>query len=344
MCGIFGFSKRTPVTEAMMPFLAWEMVERGKDSWGVTDGKHILKKLGPIYESWELPKWGDQLIFHTRAGSVGDKTVENQHPWMFKELDGDGGQTGGYVVGVHNGCIPNHKELNKKYNREYEVDSMHVFAHIAEGWPTGDIHGYGALAWFHVDEEGYAELNLARFNMIDLNIFQLDTGEIVFCSQATPVERAAMMCGVKSYVKYKVEDERRIYVRVTEEGEHVLVGSNVMKFNTRYLPASGYTSQKGTYFVPGNGVNHDFRSSWQKCTICGENLSMCTCDEDTSPKEQMFLDLLVLGSKVPGGHVGACCKCVSGNIIKGHQLLCEKCLILMADDFKRNESTFEYYD
>ena len=35
-------------------------------------------------------------------------------------------------MGIHNGCITNHEALNIKYERKFEVDSMHIFAHIAE--------------------------------------------------------------------------------------------------------------------------------------------------------------------------------------------------------------------
>jgi glucosamine 6-phosphate synthetase-like amidotransferase/phosphosugar isomerase protein len=57
MCGIFGFVNRTPYTSSMMPFLALEMLRRGRDSWGVTDGVNTIKKIGAIIDSWHLPAW-----------------------------------------------------------------------------------------------------------------------------------------------------------------------------------------------------------------------------------------------------------------------------------------------
>ena len=85
MCGIFGYSRRTAVTEAMAPYLAWEMEERGSQSWGMTNGTKIIKHASSIIDSWEWPtieEWGDgPLIVHTRQASRGAITEENAHPF-----------------------------------------------------------------------------------------------------------------------------------------------------------------------------------------------------------------------------------------------------------------------
>jgi asparagine synthetase B (glutamine-hydrolysing) len=202
MCGIFGTSNLTPTTRAMMPFLAWAMEDRGKDSWGATDGREVVKKLGAITDSWELPEW-ERGIFHTRARSVGAATVENAHPFEFES------EAVGRVIGIHNGSIGNHDELNRKLGRNFAVDSMHIFAHIAEGRGTEELEGWGACAWY---QDGL--LRLWRFHMDALHVARLETEELVFASTGAAIHKAARMVGAKVLHEYKLDEMMRYTVRM----------------------------------------------------------------------------------------------------------------------------------
>src|ERR1700734_3632924 len=168
MCGICGTSNLTDTTRRMMPYLLWSIEDRGRDSWGATDGTDCVKVLGPVTSSFErhadhVLGW-DRAIFHTRAASTGEVTVENQHPFRFVRggtIDPEGNiidtpedpwlKT---VVGIHNGIVSNHLELKNKYSRHnFDVDSMHIFRHIVDGRPMSEIYGWGNLAWYDYTPE-----------------------------------------------------------------------------------------------------------------------------------------------------------------------------------------------
>jgi hypothetical protein len=265
MCGIFGASRRTPAVERMLPFLAWEMEERGDDSWGVTDGtpEHVIKHLGPITGSFELPQW-PALLYHTRRASTGKVTLDNQHPWIWRKTVE--GEEGGLIIGVHNGIVANHEGLSRKYKRKFDVDSMHIYAHLAEGKDTAEIAGYGALVWYENETpNGPMQLRFAKFNGGELALFRLKTGEIVYCSTEGPVRKAARMAGVEVQCGYEFKTERLYFVQVEASGEETLMVSGPLRFGYR-----GFAS----------GNNYDYCGTRTKQRWCPTCRSMvCTCQD-----------------------------------------------------------------
>lgn len=241
MCGIAGFSHLTSVTQRMIPHLLWDIESRGNDSWGATDGTHTIKVIGPVTSSYlehedEILGW-DRAIFHTRAASTGSVSIPNQHPYRFEHATPEGNRV---VVGIHNGIISNHLTLNHKYHRNFDVDSMHIFANIAEGKPTGELFGYGNLAWYEfTPAEPDGVLHILRFNNDALHVAKLTTGEIVFCSTENPIHRAARMAGSRVKHFYDITNEW-IYTPRYENGQWILYKSgSKMTFGTRGWSSSG---------------------------------------------------------------------------------------------------------
>jgi len=242
----------------MSPMLAWEMEKRGQHSWGTTDGYEIVKHVGPILDTYELPNHWKQAIFHTRHATHGDVTVVNQHPFEFQAADN------ARIIGIHNGIITSHQGLNTKYSRDFPVDSMHVYAHIAANLPLSELTGYGALAWYRVidptpDSLGTPPvLHLARFNMYDLHVASLKSGEIVFASLKEPIEKAARWARTEIECFYKVEENHLYTVRLAladetdqlyelADGGPVSFGHRWTTTHTSYTPYiyTGVTYQSG---------------------------------------------------------------------------------------------------
>jgi hypothetical protein len=228
MCGIAGFDRLTPATRAIIPFLMWEMEDRGRQSWGCSNGLNIFKTIGAVTSTWRWPDFfqdGQPGIFHTRQASTGAVTEANAHPFSFintadfpQPTDPEAAREylddpAHYLIGVHNGVIHNHDTINRERGRDFAVDSMHIFANIAEGAPTDELCGWGAIAWLTHGAKG--TLHFSLFNMNSLHIAKLESGEIVFCSTKEPISRAACMAGAKVKTFFEVK-----------EGIHYVIGPN----------------------------------------------------------------------------------------------------------------------
>jgi len=130
MCGLFGFSGKTPCNKKYMQLgIIWNSLERGEDSTGIYSPINGLKKSLTKGSHYVLHDENDfktdkVMIAHVRAKTIGLATVENAHPF----------ERGNYIL-AHNGTLTNHKDLISKYElteSEYNVDSDVVCGCIAK--------------------------------------------------------------------------------------------------------------------------------------------------------------------------------------------------------------------
>lgn len=207
MCGLFGYHVRQWKDELypLMALLATMNQTRGTDAYGWTNGKVIFKDGEEITKGFHtIPFKGETLsAFHTRAGTAGmGKTgKECAHPWDMK------GKAGTFI-GMHNGYIGNHQELNKEYDRKFPVDSMHLVAHLADGRPLDDVEFHGVCLYFNNGKGPFMFRTASR----DIEIARLvDDNGIIWSSDWVHLRRALDMLHIQTTYHYKMTRLNTLY-------------------------------------------------------------------------------------------------------------------------------------
>lgn len=246
MCGLAGFSKTTSATRLLTAPLLMAIEMRGHDSWGVTDGDQVHKYLGSISKTF-VPHELEAPLYHTRAASCGAVSVRNAHPFKFSTSKKT-------VVGAHNGCLSNHWALKNKYDRkDTEVDSEHIFLHLAEDKDVGEVDGWGAVIWYEYPT-GKPEERVryfSRFSSEALHFAKLATSdhEIVFASTSEAIENACRYVGVDIEYFYETELLDRYLIKNNE-----LVFVDTLPWEANPVEYKNPTHQSSHY--PTHGQQH----------------------------------------------------------------------------------------
>lgn len=264
MCGIFGWHLKGDVPPREMTALAGALQGandlRGGDSWGflVPDKGFVTKGLGNItrgVKSSTLAKHA-RLLAHTRKKTTGDATVKNAHPFR-----------AGHIVGAHNGIVYNHWSLRNRHDdrKDVEVDSQHIFLHLAGGLPMSDVEAYGAVWW--MDFGNTAEFMLCRFNGGDLCVGHVQEKNfcgIVFSSAEHHLRKSLELVDW-TFETYSVEDQ----VIYTVSGEYDAEGGPQLFHNGKAKLGIAQRWKPSPYYSHNRSYGYDDYDDWWKTPESG---------------------------------------------------------------------------
>jgi hypothetical protein len=254
VCGIFGWQMDRPVEQGQMIALATTLgllnETRGKESWGIfapasREQAGMMEKgtgaltMGPaLYELARFPA----LVGHTRYATKGLVSKENAHPFTF-----------GPVTGCHNGAIYNDQDMNKEHHREFAVDSMHIFAHLAEGKPLGELEGYGAIAYTHAERRTL--IYLGRFMSGEMAVARVKDIGVVFSSNEDHLKLALRVANLPLEHCYLVEQQKLYLLArgvLTETGLTLpITGIKKSRVYGRGAEDDGYSDGYGSHWGAG---------------------------------------------------------------------------------------------
>lgn len=259
MCGLFGWQLSQEALKelelhTLAAVLAFNAERRGDDSWGAAmysgDAPEILKDAGSIKKTCKIRRiLAPQVIGHTRKATTGAVTAANAHPFHI-----------GNIIGAHNGFVFGHEAMNKQYNRDFQVDSQHLIAHIAEERDLRTLDGSGTVSYLDTNDPG--TVMLGRGSNSDLTVYGIGTHSkplgVVWGSVSLWVTEALEMSGIKEYFMYSTSVSRRYQVR-----------------NGELLEAGDFPFSSGgrvRTWVPGKGC-------WEETTRYGSDSG---CKQGTS--------------------------------------------------------------
>ena len=266
MCGIAYISKLTPENLDAFMLLCYEMQDRGEDGFGFTDGSRVWRWDKTFTSMWKGTKsilesllgQDVSIIAHTRAASVGAVSVDNSHPFRVIDPE-DNTRT---VIGVHNGGISNYAALNTQYNRAFEVDSQHIFAHLAESKPTDDLNGYGTVVWNEIiQRRALVKFDyFVKFNGGSISVAQYqdvsDSNIIILASTEDPIVKVCEVMGVEPTF-YNIKDEQRYEIK-----NGVLYIDGEMKFGQKFKAQNSHIQDRQIHSYEGTYEEYTYGSPY----------------------------------------------------------------------------------
>lgn len=146
----------------------------------------------------------ETLLLHTRYATTEARSVNDAHPFTIVR---DGAPV---LHGMHNGIIYNARDMARKHERAYTVDSLEMFEILADALASNDfttfskLQGYGVIVWMTA-----AEPECIHFCRLtddgDLVIAALKGGGIMWASTKHILDAGLKAGGLEVDHFYKIE-------------------------------------------------------------------------------------------------------------------------------------------
>lgn len=263
MCGIAGWQFRKGVElspeqrKVLMSFLITAMDMRGGDSWGyvklgVDNKLNRWRGLGTATGHMRLPEVSKsrQVMFHARKRTHGEVSINNAHPFLQ-----------GHILGAHNGIVSNHDELNRKYDRSFQVDSQQIFQHLSDGLDVGEISLYGAISYIDVNKP--EKLMICKCSSGgDLEVYGIGPNKencigIVYASTKAPITNALLALRLP-YFSYTINAQELYYLEdgmLYTTNSKLEFGSNTVSGGFRRQGYDTSFSYRGGIYRPREGFS-----------------------------------------------------------------------------------------
>lgn len=254
MCGLFGWQwapKLRPSKQQrhrLAQALAVANDRRGGQAWGIWSPSCIIRGLGKAADNTHRFSNLSSVFGHSRYATHGSNTLDNAHPFS---KDG--------MALSHNGVISNHRELNRKFNRDFEVDSQHLLAHMLEKKDFKDIEAYGAITWAKSSTPNH--IYMGRLNQRgQLSVMKTAIG-VVWSSEEDALRAALKDAGLPVEINYIIDpgkvyyaEDGKLYVDESHPSIEVTTVASTPSWesygdwsNWRYR-SSSHSTLGGTYF------------------------------------------------------------------------------------------------
>ena len=229
MCGIAGFSlSKEDATRTNSRVLAGMLLinieHRGPHATGIAWTETSDKGLSWWYDKapvparkfgkhvGQMPKHSRRALLHVRYATTGDPSDnDNNHPIIVPS------DSGGSVIGVHNGIINNYKQVMEKYGFPWvgEVDSQVIFHLMGrEAFVKEDLRELeGSLAVAAVDTDDPTTIRLIRTMLRPLWVAQTPTGSVIWASEKDALLDAMKVAGLKDEFLMEVPEWTMLTIR-----------------------------------------------------------------------------------------------------------------------------------
>lgn len=267
MCGIYGIAKapttytreQLKLVKKIVREMAVDSETRGSHSSGIAkvgEGTRIYKSLLPsskFVDSWEynnavssLKGSCNILLGHTRFATEGAIVKSNAHPFKV-----------GDVVGAHNGCVYNIKEMSTKLDKSCPVDSQLIFKSINDNKNIQEaVKGFDSDFALSYVKKNTNVLNLCRESNRPLYVAYLSSLKtLLYASEESFIEDALVKNGINDVDVYSL-NKNTLYEFDTTKFDSIK--TNVVKTKFKYdsrvyhYNVNNYTTATTQYKLSGS--------------------------------------------------------------------------------------------
>ena len=309
MCGIYGIAKSpTPYTKRqhkivkkVLREIATDSETRGSHSSGIAKvgtSTRVYKSLLPSGKFVDSKEYNNAvkslidesyiLLGHTRFATEGAIVKSNAHPFRV-----------GDVVGAHNGCVYNIKEMQSKLDKQCPVDSQLIFKSIDSNDNIQDaVKDFDSDFALSFVKKNPMVLYLCRETNRPLHVAYIpELKTLFYASESSFIDDALAMHNIKTDVYslnkntlYAFDTSKFDDIKTNVEKTLFKYESRTYQWNINRYPTSTYGTYKSTLDYAQEvelGYDDDDESDWSKSWLNDEATELANIFQ-TSPQSWFF--------------------------------------------------------